>query len=182
MADDDILYRRRGWDRAYINAIVETGFDHLCYFDRVWARRMAPGSVAARKFDSTGRLSCEVTPEGVQGAFWTFTPRVLECVGYFDTNAFGLSDVGHIDYTMRCCRAGFSDIAGPWDISASHRYLRLMMRNYEGASTRKRYAWNPWPVLERKMRVLRDEARRHVPYNERPLDMNFKRIDSAGLR
>ena len=40
------------------------------------------------------------------GFFYTFSPEVIKKVGSMDTQSFGFRGMGHVDFSMRCARAG----------------------------------------------------------------------------
>jgi len=89
-ADDDIEFIKAGWDEAYIKAAKQSGYDHLVYFDPEWSKAHCPG---AKQFDPPVKkdlFECHTPPNTVFGSFWTFTRRVIEEVGYFDVENFGL--------------------------------------------------------------------------------------------
>ena len=80
-ADDDIWFKKPGWDKLYIDAINSSGFEHLCYHNPKWLsprrRAVSKGMVCAK----TSAIEC-------MGCFWTFTRNSLDAVGKFDEKNF----------------------------------------------------------------------------------------------
>ena len=161
--DDDLIFKEKGWDTQYIEAIKETGYDHLVFHDLKWKRKK-------RKRDDvyhpSGRLECRSYWDDTQGAFWTFTPRVLKSVGYFDMSLYGRAGWGHRDFTMRCCKAGFNEQDNIFDITDSNRWIQLNLHQY--VSTHPiRPKQLPGEETKRKINALWD-SRIFVPYNTIP--------------
>jgi glycosyltransferase involved in cell wall biosynthesis len=172
--DDDIQFKRPGWDTAYVTAIERTGYDHLVLHDPHWHRvkKQRPPMK-----DRSGLLECRSFWDDCQGAFWTFTPRVLRKVGYFDTDHFHLCGFGHRDYTYRCCRAGFNDRQNIFDLRGSLKYVELLKEGYRSAPDRNvyHYLWNTPEMREAKFSHF-DDGRLYVPYNERHVDLYGRSI------
>ena len=89
--DDDIFFLQTGWERLYYNFARDTNNWHLSYKNIKW------------KYSGH-------TITDTLGCFYTITPEILKTVGYIDTENMGFRGIGHIDYSMRCCRAGFNNI------------------------------------------------------------------------
>lgn len=174
-ADDDIIFKKSGWDNAYVDAIRSSGYDHLVFHDPEWKRvkRSRPpvfkGSLESRSYW-----------DDVQGAFWTFTKRVVSTVGYIDVSLFGHCGFGHRDYTYRCCKTGFNhlllDEEGTnacncvYDLRGSNEYLELIKENYSSASWDLWLKWNLPKAKERKINSFCD-SRVYVPYRELNVDI-----------
>lgn len=110
-ADDDVFFDRPGWDHLYYQAWARSGFDHLVYHNPAWKPRQhllrRPNLASSTDvFDS-------------MGCFFTFTPRLLDTVGWFDEVNFPVRGNSHIDFTMRACRAGFNEANTLWDADGS---------------------------------------------------------------
>lgn len=161
MANDDIEFLKSGWDNAYIGAIQDSGYDHLCFFDEVWCPNKDH-----EIYGCHGSIRSVVLPEHSQGCFWTFTQKVLEKVGYFDP-AFGFFGWGDTDYTVRCCRAGLNSPQAAFDISDSNTYLRHWKPNYyPSISDVDRYADNKGERLKEKKDLIRGRRNLFVPFDE----------------
>jgi glycosyltransferase involved in cell wall biosynthesis len=159
--DDDIVFLKSGWDRLYFKTIQETGYDHLCFYD---AKKWNSNHNLSRSAIE-GDLECRTAPVNVQGCFYTLTPRVIAQVGYMDVQNFGLWGLEHIDYTWRCCRAGFNQLRSPFDLRQSNEYVTLVDRGrYRSAlPDAVVQSLNPPWVLRRKRRIISQE-RVYVPY------------------
>ena len=119
--DDDIWFLQPGWQNAYISASLSSGYDHLCYQNLKWKN-------PPREYVSNEILQSKNSVIDCMGCFWTFTPRVLKTVGFFDTKNFGFMGHEHIDYSMRCCRAGFNDKINFFDVKNSEKYINMFMK------------------------------------------------------
>jgi len=120
-ADDDVYFKRKGWDRIYFEAYKSSGFDHLCYYNNSW--RYQRRNVIAK--DMVSSQTCVLD---CLGCFWTFTPKLLGTVGYFDTKNFGFMGHEHIDFSMRCCRAGFNNRFDFFDAKNSNDYIGMHLK------------------------------------------------------
>lgn len=183
--DDDLLYLAPGWDDAYYQAAMATGFHHLAFADAEWMRFHGNVSAKPEQDHASGILSSKVKTEMPQGAFWTFTPDVLRDVGFFDLQNFGLCGYGHIDYTLRCCRAGYNDPKNVCDLKDSSKYLRLVLQKegYRSAvnDAARAKATNTQAEMNRKIQVMRQD-RRFVGYNEIGIDMDKKPVENGGTQ
>ncbi len=158
--DDDIEFVKSGWEQTYIQAIKSSGYDHLCHFDPSWR----PDKNFKKPVVKDGLISyCE--PKDVQGAFFTLTPNVIKKVGYMDTNNFGFRGVGHVDYTMRACRAGFNDINSPFDAVNSNDYIQHQTENYSSAlNVHIQNALESDKESRRKYELIKNTERVYIPY------------------
>lgn len=170
-ADDDLLFLKPGWDSAYIDAINKTGYDHLIYFDRERGRERRE---LRNPIYKDGILLNVVHKNNIQGAFWTFTKRVIEQIGFMDIKNFGLCGLGHVDYSFRCCRKGFNELENPFDIKNSNNYIILNKKNYVSNNC-YRHVWNSPEKLIYKKKIL-NENRTFIPYNE-----SNKKMDNTNL-
>jgi GT2 family glycosyltransferase len=173
--DDDVVFRVSGWDRAYIDAAEASGFEHLVLYDSAWARQhRQDGTFPLRTAQHL--QSAVPMPQACQGACWTFSPSVVERVGWFDVVGFGPCGYAHTDYTLRACRAGCNQIntaGGPWDALHSERYVHLQRSRYMPAipaGKRASAAFGHTP-LEVKIAMLNDSGRVYVPRQKPRWDM-----------
>ena len=158
--DDDITFKKQGWDRLYIDAIKESGFDHICYFNSEWR----PHEVLSTPIEK-GTLISHVKPLSVQGAFYTITPSVLNEIGYMDTKSFGFRGLGHIDYTIRASRAGFNDPDHPFDVTGSDQYIGMNLESYNSALPDITLdIFESEAESKRKQTILMDPSRKYIPY------------------
>ncbi len=103
------------------------------------------------------------------GCFWTFTPNVLEKVGYYDLLNFGVSGNGHTDYTIRCCRAGFNRNKTLFDLYESSEFIAMQDEGYKcSLYLNTEIDVNLIGVLDKlhKDFTLSIENRIYIPYNE----------------
>ena len=175
--DDDIQFIKRGWDDLYLRAIQETGCQHLVHQDPKWGKILPLKKKAMLLTDETGLLQHRIDIKDMQGAFYTITPDILLNVGFFDTKNFGPCGFGHVDYTLRCCKAGYNSAENVYDAAFSTSYVTLNTENYSpapGNEMRKKF-WNAEERMAKKKMHLRDK-RVFVDYNEPILNVNAKPV------
>lgn len=171
--DDDIEFVKAGWDELYLQAIRDSGFDHLCHFDPNW--RPAKN---LKKPITQGRVWSQCRLKDVQGAFFTITPAMLDRLGYFDTQNFGFRGVGHIDYTARAARLGFTSSDHPYDARGGNEFIRHQ-RGSENSSLNRHLKDSLENDVEskRKYALILDPERSFVPLEKQPasMDVNTER-------
>lgn len=162
--DDDIEFIKPGWEKLYIDAIESSGYDHLCHFDPTWRAEKN-----LKKPVTKGDLISHCNAKDVQGAFFTLTPRVVKKVGYMDVKNFGFRGVGHIDYTMRACRAGFNNVNYPYDVKNSSAYITHQREEYSSAMNRHvQNALESDDQSKNKYELIKDASRLYIPFYENP--------------
>lgn len=160
--DDDLLFRNEGWDKLYWDAIQRTGYEHLIFFDKSWR-----ADLVRKKPIISGNLISNCECENISGAMYTITPNLLNKVGYFDVFNFGFRGVGHQDYSLRCCRAGFNVIDHPFDVIGSNDFIQLQGREKYNQSLDSKLASLLNPSDVRKFKYdLKRKNRVYIPYNE----------------
>ena len=122
LINDDIIFKNPKWDINYYSAYKKTNFDHLVFFDIKFKN--------SDHYHHNQHLQSYCKPENCQGAFFTFTKKLIEEVGYFDEENFKIRGHSHIDYTIRCCRKKFNDINYLYDLVDSNHYLVLNNDDY----------------------------------------------------
>lgn len=125
-ADDDIFFTKPGWDDLYIAAVEKSNYQHLCYFNKGWKK--------ARFNYQKELLSAQTDVENAMGCFWTFTPLMLEKIGWFDVESFGKCGYEHVDYSMRACRKNFNDAKKFYDAATSNEFISM-----QGLDDKKNY-------------------------------------------
>lgn len=121
-SDDDMMFIRDGWDELYLNAINSSGFEHLC-FDHYSFNQFGNHKEAAFAEPIVKDCLLARTPSMfVKGCFYTVTDSILKSVGYMDAKSF-FHGFEHIDYSMRCARAGFNNIQHIFDAKDSDLYI-----------------------------------------------------------
>jgi len=159
--DDDVYFLQKGWDILYWETIERTGYDHLIYYDKNWQ----PYKNLSRPI-KYGDLVANCSASNIQGALYTITRKVLDTVGYFDVQQFGPAGLGHVDFSLRCCRAGFNVLSSPFDIRNSNDYIRLQsIDEYKSALKSKNKTSIDSKELKKKMTLLNMD-RIFVPRSE----------------
>ncbi len=180
--DDDIEFIKPGWEQLYIDAIERTGYHHLCHFDESWR-----SIKNLKKPVIQDELIGHCVAKDVQGAFFTLTPNVIKEVGYMDIRNFGFRGVGHIDYTMRACRAGFNDINHPFDVQNSNDYIKHQSGDYKSALDQDiQNALENDETSKKKYEIITSPSRKYIPFNlnhesldkEKEVALLKKRIDN----
>ena len=171
-SDDDLLFIKPGWDIKYLKAAKETGFYHLIYYDKTWGTRH--GEVKKPIFKGN-ILENYIAPTRVQGALWTFNKKVLTKTGFFDTHSFNVCGYGHVDYSLRCCRLGYNDIANPFDIKDSNNYIRLNQENYVSNNGINTNIWNTKKIIAQKKEILQQD-RGYIAYNQLDCKVSGEKI------
>ncbi|MDD5650285.1 MAG: glycosyltransferase [Candidatus Nanoarchaeia archaeon] len=161
--DDDIEFLKKGWDNAYFLAIEKHKFDHLVFHDEKWIGGKYKGFQHKIYKDD---LISRVDAMNTQGGFYTITPNIIKTVGYFDLNKFGLCGLGHIDYTLRCCRANFNKEKNVYDLKNSNNYLKYFVIDYHEAPNEFRHVENTPEILKAKFQALNDQKRVFIGFNE----------------
>ncbi len=124
MCNDDIRFRKQGWDDAYYSAMKSSGFDHLVYFNAEW-------KPASQKENSTRSelLVSHCTAREAMGCFYTLTPELITKLGFFDEDSFPVRGHSHVDYTIRACRVEANDIEFLYDLVDSNEFIGMVMRD-----------------------------------------------------
>lgn len=128
MADDDLIFKKEGWDTLYANASYRTGYYHLVFCDHNFYKYK---NKEYKVKDNI--LECKLGDYDPQGALWTFTKEVLYKTGYFNDDIRTLKY--HCEYTYRCAAAGYNDINNIYDIKDSDIYIELIKENYKSSLT-----------------------------------------------
>lgn len=159
--DDDVFFKKKGWDDLYWRTIQRTGYDHLVYYNKKW--RPALTYSTPKQY---GQLIGQCDLSHIQGAFFTITPKVLKVVGYFDAYHLGFRGYEHNDYTARCCRAGFNVLENPFDVNGSNDFIALQEKlNYVRAmSLAMENAIQSEATLAAKKQLVY-QNRIYVPFN-----------------
>jgi glycosyltransferase involved in cell wall biosynthesis len=159
--DDDLIFTAAGWDDLYWNSIQRNSYDHLVFYDT----SLQPYKNLEEPIQN-GDLIAHCEAHDIQGCFYTLTKRQMEAVGYFDEQLFGRRGLGHVDYSLRCSRAGFNVSAHPYDVAKSNDFLSLQSNDYNASVTAKyKRLINPPSVKWFKKQLLQAD-RIYIPYNE----------------
>ena len=158
--DDDIYFKKEGWDSQYYEAIKATGYDHLVHFNENWKKNSHSLTHTLNDF----QLKSMTNAEECMGCFYTVTPHLLTTIGGFDEKEFPIRGHSHIDFTVRACRAGFNDSDTLFDINNAEAYLGIHPK--EGyVTTLRRYSYKEQMTLSnpvektRRWNIIRDHQR-----------------------
>ena len=169
-ADDDIFFKQRGWDSAYLDAVKKTGYDHLVHFNPNWK----PAIHEEHLIKNEVELSSLTDATSCMGCFYTVTPKLLTEIGGFDQIAFPIRGHSHIDFTMRACRSGYNNLNSLYDIKDATEYLGIHPK--EGyISTLRRYSYTEQMILAdpkdkvRRWDLVKDDSRTFVELSIYPM-------------
>ena len=126
--DDDIEFLKKGWDKLYYKTAIDTGYEHLVFCDNNWANEQCLEKEIVKR-----NLIAKTNILNAHGFFYTLTPNIIKQIGYFNIKEFGFRGMGHVDYTARCCMAGFNDINNPFDVVNSNDYISASKKDYISA-------------------------------------------------
>jgi glycosyltransferase involved in cell wall biosynthesis len=159
--DDDVKFLQSGWDDAYIDGMNE--YEYLCNYSTGWR----PSKVYAE----TEKCIAYSNAYYSQGAFFAFTKAVLNKVGWFDSKSFGFKGYGHIDFSVRACRAGFNKFDTLFDIKNSAKFIGLQLEDYIPAMSQEQikneFGLHVDEAQKEKMRKKILEERKGVIYVSR---------------
>lgn len=158
-ADDDIIFLKKNWDHRYIEGYLKNNYDHLVYYNPNWKE---PKSKVLKD-----NLCSYTDPLNCLGCFWTYTPKLINKIGFFDYKSFGFRGNGHIDYTMRACRAGFNNIKTLFDIKDSSSLIGMQPRKgYISTIDPREMARVLVPAEQQRRRnIILDSKRLYIPLN-----------------
>ena len=77
MCNDDIRFLKPGWDLAYFDAMTDSGFDHLVYFNSEWKK-----SSHSELSDRSDKISSSCSAREAMGCFYTLTPDLISRLGF----------------------------------------------------------------------------------------------------
>jgi len=174
--DDDLVFTEEGWDSLYINAVERCGYSHLVHRHLRHAENLLKNQDESAPFPFPvydKSLLCVAYGDSFfdlgTGSLVTFTKDTIGKVGYCDEENFPIRGQWHVDYHIRCARAGCNDPKFLFDAVGSNDYLEI--QNYLSEDYRCAIPWGEEykktkdrRELERRYRVLGDESRIFVPY------------------
>lgn len=158
LCNDDIYFTKEGWQTTYYDAILDSGYDHLVYFNATWKKP----SLAKEIVKSKLRANCN--SREAMGCFYTVTPRLINEIGFFDEQKFPVRGHSHIDFTMRACRIGANESDNLFDYSKSNDYINMFQKEgYVGTHRILTYQEHVWTksedYLQIREKLLQDEKR-----------------------
>ena len=163
--DNDIYFKKTGWDLKYYEAAKETGFSHLVYNRNPHQNKMVYDKEKNRPMKGKG------IPVAF-GCFYTVTQEILDKVGYFDIKNFDRALFGHRDYSVRCWFSGFTGFQ-MWDIGGSQHYIEMQGKdgkNYIATHKDKKKKYGLSNLKRtKKIKVIQSRIRKkkpvYIPYN-----------------
>ena len=99
------------------------------------------------------------------GNFYTITPEILEKVGYLDAQNMGMWGVEHIDYSLRCCRAGYNNPDTFWSPKNCYKLIGMKTGdNYVGSMTPQELVNERSRDYQKRM-IANNPNRIYIPQN-----------------
>lgn len=168
--NDDIRFLKPGWDKLYISEIKNSGFQHLCFYDKNWESKKTLYNPVEKD-----NLISHSNQMDIQGAFYTITPEIIQNVGYMDCENFGFRGLGHVDYSIRCARAGFNDSNFIFDVKNSNEYISCTFENYAAALPQELVnSIDNDKDYSLKKNIIQNKNRIFVDYNENKNSLDNK--------
>uniref|UniRef100_A0A6C0ACQ7 UDP-glucose/GDP-mannose dehydrogenase dimerisation domain-containing protein n=1 Tax=viral metagenome TaxID=1070528 RepID=A0A6C0ACQ7_9ZZZZ len=118
--NDDILLNK-DWDNKYFEASQKTNIKHMCC--NLNTKDTQDLVYENYNFKTNGNVLKS------NGILLTFTPEIIKKVGYFDEESFKVRGQSHLDFSLRCCRAGFNNKEQFLDIQNSNDYIKLQQED-----------------------------------------------------
>ena len=166
--DDDIKFLKSGWDMLYYDHYLKTGQDHLVFFEKKWEKKQhLKNKVNSDKGEGNVSLL------NVHGFFYTLTKDIVKKVGYFDYREFYFRGMGHVDYTARCCRAGFNNIHTPFDVKNSNEFISAYHEEYASAIKHDWVSYYDEYFRKKKVDKILEEDRVYIGKSEVNLKAYF---------
>lgn len=167
--NDHIVFKQKGWDDLYWKTIQRTGYDHLIFYAK---NQQTPVNTTTPI--QYGNLISHGSADNLQSEFYTITPEVIRAVGYFDEQQFGRRAIAQLDFSCRCCRAGFNVLANPFDVVGSNDFIELSKMGDFSKEVSEEEAL----LFSKKSEAFFSKqlvrmSRIYIPYNE-----NFYTLDS----
>jgi GR25 family glycosyltransferase involved in LPS biosynthesis len=172
VVDDDVIFKKQGWLDVYYESAIKSGYHHLCHFNlphfaQLAERRNEKINPDAMSHSEHGLVAYKDV-YSCMGALFTLTPDVVKKVGWADEVNFFVRGGWHIDYSARCCRAGFNEISRFFDVANSNEYIEL--QNTIASEYKTAIAWESEDfkrasTKEERLRrslLIRDNSRIHV--------------------
>lgn len=168
--DDDIVFKKPGWDDLYLESIRQSGYQHLCHLNvKLWNNERRPKKPLQLDHPIAMDPSCScashVSVYDCMGCMFTFTQDLLATVGDIDEANFPVRGDWHIDYSARACRAGFNCAETFFDAKGSNEYVDIQ-NNLKSLYRRSLALQGPEMAVtsapaeaERRQRVVRDDRR-----------------------
>lgn len=128
MCDEDIKFLKKGWDTAYIEAMRNSEFKHLVYYDTRWRPASKNKKQRVNSRPRPIELHAKADYLSAQGAFFTLTCNLLREVGIYNKSLFPTKGGGHLNYTYRLYSHLGEDPKHIYDIANSESLIQLQPR------------------------------------------------------
>lgn len=162
VVNDDMQFIKKGWDIDHYNIAMKSGYHHLLFNDDNWAQ--SSDKITAHQ--DVPELISKNKILNQQGAFFTLSPNVVNQVGYFDAINFGFRGMGHLDYTIRCARAGFNHPETPFELKSSSLKMKLQLNNYTPSIDHKIVSHYDEDKRKEKEKIILRESRKYIEFQE----------------
>jgi hypothetical protein len=122
LINNDCEALHRDWVRKYYDASQKTGIQHLCFRQTgIWGA----GTNKRPEFINTiNDIKIKTIYDFPQGALLTFTPEIINKIGYFDAKSFRGYGKAHWHYSLRVSLSGIQR-EGIHDIEDSNKYFKV---------------------------------------------------------
>ena len=162
MCNDDIRFLKPGWDLAYFDAMTDSGFEHLVYFNSEW-KKSTHSELSVR----SAKISSSCSAREAMGCFYTLTPDLISRLGFFDEAAFPVRGHSHVDYTIRACREEANDPNYLYDFIDSNEYIGMVLRDgyrrtHRTLSVRQRIESSSDKALSKREQIISTEGRKFI--------------------
>tara|TARA_B100000579_G_C22834936_1_gene858157 strand:+ start:1461 stop:2219 length:759 start_codon:yes stop_codon:yes gene_type:complete len=156
--DDDIFFKKKNWCiKYYLDSKVHS-YPHLTYYNSDWKPKVH--SVLKEPLVSYSPANRSL------GCFWTFNNDVVNKVGFFDSKNFGKRGLGHIDFSVRCCREGFNNENTFFQPKNAEDYIGMQQRDgyIESMPWKDVAAENTDDIIKFKLSLINDKKRNYIGF------------------
>ena len=115
--NDDIFFNKN-WFLEYYNISIKYNIQHLC-----WQLNNS-NTVYENELKTNGLVL------NSNGVLLTFTSNIVNVVGLFNEIDFNVRGQAHIEWSLRCCNAGFNSKKTFFDIKNSNELIYLNIEKY----------------------------------------------------
>jgi len=117
--NDDILFKN-DWYIEYYKSSIKNNIQHLCWLEN----NNNTVYINEKKLKHKGDVLKS------NGVLLTFNKNVVDKVGYFNETEYKVRGQSHLEWSFRCCNAGFNNKYTFYDIINSKDLISLNTKNY----------------------------------------------------
>jgi hypothetical protein len=117
--NDDILFKNN-WYIEYYNSSIKNNIQHLCWLEN----NKNTVYINEKKLKHKGDVLKS------NGVLLTFNKNVVDKVGYFNETEYKVRGQSHLEWSLRCCNAGFNNKYTFYDVINSNNLIYLNTKNY----------------------------------------------------